>query len=138
MSLQDDQSPPTDNSPPPAARRALEAATAAGIAPIDVARIARVELPARYQDRVARTSDYRVRWFTDGETIGFDPISGLRISGSAGWYVCRADGKPVPRGVRDALSRLVQAASAALADLDSAQVAGSEAIGSYPSTKEAS
>jgi hypothetical protein len=99
----------SDTSPLAGVNDAVVAATTAGIAAIDAARIAGVPLPACYGDRAARTTEYYVRWLGDGEASGFDPLSGRVVWGYPGWYVSRYDGRPVPSVVSGALHALVRA-----------------------------
>ena len=87
---------------------AARAAVAAGIAPVDVARVLGRSVPSRYEERSARTSAYEVVWLEAGAVYGHkcDPPWG-----PAGWYVRHVDpdAGDVPAQVREVLRALAAA-----------------------------
>jgi hypothetical protein len=88
---------------------AVQAAIAAGIAPADAAKVARLKPSESYSDQSAVASDYEVRWFPAGHLAGVDEPWGWVIWGGAGWYIRRLDAGEVPDNVRAAFRDLVRA-----------------------------
>lgn len=91
---------------------------------MDVAAVAGLPAPAA-DDWAVRTSDYRVRWFPDGELYGPPDAHGRRYS-RAGWHIQRWDGGEIEPAVLAAFRVLVRAASSQPAPAAEPRTAGTE------------